>query len=307
MMPTRQGSFRLFRLFGITVFLHWSWFVIAVVRLQYHGLEYGSYIWYGLEYVSLFLIVLLHEFGHALACRSVGGQASQIILWPLGGVAYVAPPPRPGAVLWSIVAGPLVNVVLVPVLTVATLVSNSQHWIDSAPNLYYFTRAIWFTNFVLLIFNLLPIYPLDGGKILWALLWFVFGRARGLMIATVIGGLAVIALIPFVVGQHDPWLYVLAGFILLNCWKGWVEARTLARFESIPRREGFACPVCKAKPMRGALWRCGKCGQSFDTFETNAACPHCGTQYSATACFDCGNLRPLGEWAVTSPAPPKIM
>ena len=71
-----------------------------------------------LEYLALFVIVLLHEFGHALACRQVGGQADQIVLWPLGGVAYVAPPPRPGATLWSIAAGPLVNVVLVPVLTI---------------------------------------------------------------------------------------------------------------------------------------------------------------------------------------------
>jgi len=306
MMPTRQGSFRLFRLFGINVFLHWSWFVIAVIRLQYHGLEYRSYVWYGLEYVSLFLIVLLHEFGHALACRSVGGQANQIVLWPLGGVAYVAPPPRPGAVLWSIVAGPLVNVVLVPVLTVAALFSNAHGWADTAPNLYYFIRAIWFANFALLAFNLLPIYPLDGGKILWALLWFPFGRARGLMIASVIGGLAVLALIPFLVSVGDVWLYVLAGFILLNCWKGWVEARALAKFESIPRRDGFACPVCKAKPMVGALWRCGKCTQSFDTFETNAACPHCGTQYNATACFDCGNRRPLSEWIVPPPSSPKV-
>ena len=48
-------------------------------------------------YLALFSIVLLHEFGHALACRQVGGKADQIVLWPLGGVAYVAPPPRPGA------------------------------------------------------------------------------------------------------------------------------------------------------------------------------------------------------------------
>ena len=59
MMPTRQGSVRLFRLFGITVFLHWSWFVYAFIRLQYHNLEYGSYVWYGLEYLTLFLIVLM--------------------------------------------------------------------------------------------------------------------------------------------------------------------------------------------------------------------------------------------------------
>jgi Zn-dependent protease len=58
---------------------------------------------------------LFHEFGHALACRQVGGQADLIVLWPLGGVAYVSPPPRPGALLWRIAAGPLVNVLLVPV------------------------------------------------------------------------------------------------------------------------------------------------------------------------------------------------
>ena len=69
-----------------------------------------------LECLALFVIVLLHEFGHALACRQVGGQANQIVLWPLGGVAYVAPPPRPGPTLWSIAAGPLVNVALTPVL-----------------------------------------------------------------------------------------------------------------------------------------------------------------------------------------------
>ena len=72
-------------------------------------------VWPVLEYLALFVIVLVHEFGHALACRQVGGQANQIVLWPLGGVAYVAPPPRPGATLWSIAAGPLVNVVLAPV------------------------------------------------------------------------------------------------------------------------------------------------------------------------------------------------
>ena len=86
-----------------------------------------------------------------------------------------------------------------------------------------------------------------------------------------------------------------------------MEARTLARFESIPRREGFACPVCKARPMRGVLWRYGKCTKSFDTFETNAACPHCCTQYNATACFDCGNLRPLSEWVVSPTVPPRVV
>jgi Zn-dependent protease len=116
-----QGSFRLFRLAGIDVYLHWSWLLAAVVLISFRKGSYGSPVWNVAEYLALFGIVLLHEFGHSLACRSVGGQADTIVLWPLGGIAFVAPPPRPGAVLWSIAAGPLVNVLLVPVTVGAFL------------------------------------------------------------------------------------------------------------------------------------------------------------------------------------------
>src|SRR5881409_150380 len=102
MAATRSAGIRLFRLFGIEVSLHWSWFVVAVIELNTRKSVYSSPAWNVAEYLTLFLIVLLHEFGHALACRSVGGRADQIVLWPLGGVAYVAPPQRPGATLWSI-------------------------------------------------------------------------------------------------------------------------------------------------------------------------------------------------------------
>src|SRR5579863_10773392 len=112
-MPSlQQGSIRLFRLSGIDVFLHWSWFFMAVYEINTRSGLYSSVRWNVLEYLALFAIVLTHEFGHALACRSVGGTANRIMLWPLGGVAYVDPPQRPGATLWSIAAGPLVNFVL---------------------------------------------------------------------------------------------------------------------------------------------------------------------------------------------------
>jgi hypothetical protein len=115
-MPTRQGSFHLFRILSIDVYLHWSWFLIAAIELSQRTAEYHSPAWNILEYLCLFLIVLTHEFGHALACRSVGGVADQVVLWPLGGVAYVSPPQRAGATLWTIFAGPLVNIVLAPLL-----------------------------------------------------------------------------------------------------------------------------------------------------------------------------------------------
>src|SRR3954469_2617283 len=116
------GTIRLFKFRGIQVYLHFSWFLIAAYQLTQLKAMYRSPIWAIAEYLSLFAIVLLHEFGHALACRQTGGEANQIVLWPLGGIAFVNPPRRPGAMLWSIAAGPLVNVVLFPILSVVLLV-----------------------------------------------------------------------------------------------------------------------------------------------------------------------------------------
>src|ERR1700736_5900417 len=116
MTSIRQGSIHLFRVAGIDLFLHWSWFLVAAFEISDRAKRYSSLTWNALEYLALFLIVMLHEFGHALACRSVGGTANRITLWPMGGVAYVDPPRRPGATLWSIAAGPLVNVALIPIL-----------------------------------------------------------------------------------------------------------------------------------------------------------------------------------------------
>ena len=114
MLPNHSGSIRFFRFAGIQVFVHWSWFVVAVLSISARRGSYSSVTWNVAEYLALFLIVLLHEFGHTFACRQTGGQANQIVLWPLGGVAYVNPPQRPGPTLWSIAAGPLVNIALVP-------------------------------------------------------------------------------------------------------------------------------------------------------------------------------------------------
>ena len=187
MTPTRQGSIRLFRFAGIDLYLHWSWLLVAVYGIQSRAAKYSSPVWPVVEYLALFAIVLLHEYGHALACRQVGGQANQIVLWPLGGVAYVAPPPRPGATLWSIAAGPLVNVVLAPVLGAAWVLGHAAGWQSAMPNAYVFLQTVFIINCVLLVFNMLPVYPLDGGQILQSLLWFIFGRARSLMITTIIG------------------------------------------------------------------------------------------------------------------------
>jgi Zn-dependent protease len=302
MMPTQQGSIRLFRFAGINLFLHWSWFLIAIYGIRARRGEYTSWVWPVLEYLSLFVIVLMHEFGHALACRQVGGKADQIVLWPLGGVAYVSPPQRPGAMLWSIVAGPLVNVVLLPFLTVILVAASP--FTASHGDLYSFIWAVWATNCAVLVFNLLPIYPLDGGQVLRSLLWFKLGRSRSLLITVYIGFAGVAGLILLAVLSRSIWLGILAVFILLNCWRGLLQARVLAKVAALPRRAGFACPSCREAPVRGPFWRCANCQNSFDTFESLAVCPYCGTQYPVTHCLDCGSAAPLSQWVLSPPQMP---
>jgi len=302
-MPTRQGAIHLFRFAGIDLFLHWSWFLVAMIEIQSRKRSYSSVSWNVAEYLALFLIVMLHEFGHAPACRQVGGRANQIVLWPLGGVAYVDPPQRPGATLWSIAAGPLVNVALLPVFGAAVLLSRSQGWAVAMPDLNSLVWMLLKIDAGLLIFNLLPVYPLDGGQILRSLLWFVLGRARSLLVATVLGFVGVAGFILLAFWTHSVWTGAIAVFMLMNCWGGLQHARALLRIAKLPRRDGFACPSCQTAPPLGDYWKCGRCGQAFDTFQTGAVCPHCSTQYPVTKCLDCGELCPMSEWSVAAMAP----
>lgn len=225
----QSGSIRLFRLFGIQVSLHFSWFIVAAWMVSMMSRRYEQPIWGAYEYLALFGIVLAHEFGHALACRQTGGRAEDIILWPLGGVAFVSPPQRPGAVLWSIVAGPLVNVLLLPVLYVAVLVAEQRSWILTAPDAFTLLTGIAFINKAVLIFNLLPVYPLDGGQILRALLWFGIGQIRSLQVAAFVGVIGGVGLTAYgLLWLQSMWFGILGFFVLSQAISGWQQARGLS-------------------------------------------------------------------------------
>jgi Zn-dependent protease len=285
-----KNGFRLFQILGITVYLHWSWLLIAVYEVQLRRGKYQSLGWNIAEYLALFAIVLMHEFGHALACRSVGGQADRIVLWPLGGVAYVRPPMRPGAMLWSIVAGPLVNVALLPV-TLPFI------FLPATSDANVFLQSVAGINLILLIFNLLPIYPLDGGKILWSLLWFVIGCGRALMVSSVIGIIGAAGLAVFAMWSENTWLGILALFAAFQAWIGFKNARLLRLRETVRPRPGFACPTCKAAPPMGPFWVCSNCKTRYDTFENSTICPACGASHSTTTCAACGNRAPFFSWS----------
>jgi len=243
-MLSPSGSFRLFRYSGIEVFVHWSWFIAAYILFNATGGR--DLMGFLAIYCSLFGIIVLHEFGHALACRSVGGQVKHIVLWPLGGVAFVAPPPRPGAVLWSIAAGPLVNVALLPVLFGLYYVAYGSLSLPgggAASSMQFYLYTIASINLGLLIFNMMPIYPLDGGQILQSILWFFVGRAKslrftagiGLGVAGVVFAAALLGVsnsIPLLRGSNRTMLLLLSAFVGWQAWNGFRVARYYARMEN---------------------------------------------------------------------------
>jgi len=294
------GSLLLFRYREIPVFLHWSWLLAAAVVVALRSDAYSSVVFNILEYVGLFAIVLLHEFGHALATRSVGGSVSHILLWPLGGVAHVRPPQRPAAVLWSIAAGPLVNFVLAPI-SLAALLLVPEGWTD----VQQFLWALAAINGILFVFNMLPVYPLDGGQILRAVLWFGMGRERSLVVTAGLGLIVACiggawALDPAGIGDPegwtpDIWLALIAAYAGYHSWRGLRAARLLQQLAAGPRHVGTRCPSCGEAPPAGLAFRCDN-DHLYDAFDTGGRCPQCGDEVEAIRCLFCGEAHPPGAF-----------
>lgn len=294
----QQGSIKLFRFAGIQVYLHWSWFLVAAYSISERRDRYDGLLYALAEYLVLFGIVLMHEFGHSLACRQVGGRSEQIVLWPLGGIAFVQPPHRPGAVLWSIAAGPLVNLVLVPVTWFFWSWCETSELAASSLDLPRFAAAVFIINAGLLVFNLLPVYPLDGGQILQSCLWYVLGYARSLFVASILGfaGVAGIVALSYYLDPGSLWTIVIAVFLGSRCWQSFTHARERLAFERRPRNTLYSCPACHAAPLDRLAIKCGACGQPFEPFGSRGVCPACGVVHPDIRCLDCGEMGPIEAW-----------
>lgn len=276
----------IFRFRGIPVQLHWSWIVVGVIEVMWRSDTYGHWAWNVAEYLMLFGIVLLHEFGHALACRQVGGSVDRILLWPLGGVAQVRPPQRPGAQLWSIVAGPLVNLVLVvPAYAIWALLPEALLSEDVTHALTTFVVI----NVALFVFNMLPIYPLDGGQTLRSLLWFVIGRERSLLVAAGIGLVASLgAGAAAALWLQDPWLVAIGAFAAWRSWVGIRTARAHLTLAARPPHPAARCPSCGESPPTGPIIRCPD-GHLFAPYDTHppGQCPECAHSVDKVPCIYC--------------------
>lgn len=172
------------RIAGIPVSIHWTLMVVTAFNAIDAVRAGVPWWWLPVLLVVPTLSVLLHEFGHAGAARLAGGGCDRIVLWMFGGAAMCDAPPRAWPQFAVAAAGPLVSLLLAAgcMLGVAFLAGRPSADVGTAFAAAGVLGALlaytaWF-NLSLLLFNLLPCYPLDGGRMLRSLLWPMVGRRR---------------------------------------------------------------------------------------------------------------------------------
>lgn len=193
---------------GIPLKLHWTFgllILVVIYLVVQNSLPVSQVAWFLLYVFSLFFCVVLHEFGHALSAKKYGIKTHDITLSPIGGLArLVSLPEKPIQELVVAIAGPLVNLVLAIVfLFVAIFLLQMPlevlfSELISIENGTEYVRTLVLMNVVLFLFNLIPAFPMDGGRILRALLSIKLGRHQSTKIASIIG--KSFAVLFFVVG-----------------------------------------------------------------------------------------------------------
>jgi len=219
------GAFKIGRLSGIDVRVHWTFFLLlaffAFIGYQESGGLVGA-LTATITIVALFLCVLLHEFGHSLVAQRLGIEIHSITLLPIGGVSNLESlPEKPADEVKITVAGPLVNVVLAPIFfgvglllgAVPRLPADLFTGIGSVGQFFFYLGYI---NVVLALFNLLPAFPMDGGRILRALLATRLGAVRATEISSAVGQLFAVAF--FLIGliSGNFFLALIAVFIFFG-------------------------------------------------------------------------------------------
>jgi Zn-dependent protease len=214
------SSWKLGNAFGIGIYLHWT-FLFALVLVFFGNLGAGeeAAITAVAMMGAIFGCVVLHELGHALMARYYGIPTRDITLYPIGGVARLERMSnRPWEEFWIALAGPAVNVAIAFLLAVSLGFLESDVFFRSpfqTPGMSHFLAQLLGANVILVLFNLIPAFPMDGGRVLRALLSTWLGRLRATQIAAGLGvGMAVLF---FAIGLYIPMpmLMLIAVFVYL--------------------------------------------------------------------------------------------
>jgi len=216
------SSLRVGRIAGIDLHLHWTFGLLLVGAFVYFlvGSDVPTAVWGVGLIAAVFGCVVLHELGHALAAARYGIPTRDITLYPIGGVARLARlPDRPGQELVVALAGPLVNVALAALVWGALVVAGQPLGLPTGlaePTVGFGSNLFW-ANVGLALFNLLPAFPMDGGRVLRALLALKLEYTRATRIAAAVGQvMAMLFALLAIVDGFDPFLLFIALFVYLG-------------------------------------------------------------------------------------------
>ena len=233
-------SVRLFTVRGIPVRVHAS-FLLILVWAAYVGLSdrgrnsaLGSVAFTVLFTLALFICVVLHELGHSVVAQQFGVRVHDITLWPIGGVARLSGMPRrPMAEFAITAAGPLVNLALALIFGVATvaalsparllaMIETGRGWarlLDSQ-NALSLLALLTVQNLLLAVFNLVPAFPLDGGRLLRSFLAVLLPYRTATRAASFVGqGLAVVFVGLALIPPFNFFLGLVGAFVFLGAWQ----------------------------------------------------------------------------------------
>jgi Zn-dependent protease/predicted transcriptional regulator len=190
-----KGSLKLGKIAGIGLFVHWT-FSLLILFIVYTNYKAGQnsiqILWSVLFILCIFLTVFMHELGHALTAKKFGIKTKDITLLPIGGVAQLERlPEKPSEELMVAFAGPMVNIVLALITSLFISLPNTSEEVvaqlENGVNAGNFFLNFYLVNIILAFFNLIPAFPMDGGRVLRALLSYKLERHQATKIAARIG------------------------------------------------------------------------------------------------------------------------
>ena len=232
-----QGwSFTIFRLFGIRLSVHYSFFLLPllVVWNPIAERDWSTALYALLFLLAAYVCVVLHELGHCFVALRWGIRVPRILLMPIGGMAEFDHMPRePKKEIGIALAGPTVNLIIVAILILC--IGWPDDWDSSA--LYEGMTGFWveiaIANFGMAVFNLIPVFPMDGGRVLRSLLSIRMTYLKATFWAALIAKILALCLIGLALWQHWWMAAVLFSFIIVV---GDAEYRSVRRSEEEAER-----------------------------------------------------------------------
>src|SRR4028119_1742844 len=234
------SSFKVGRAFGIDIKVHWTFFLLlaffAFLGFQNSGSLLAALVTIGVV-VALFLCVLLHEFGYSLVAQRLGIEVPDITLLPIGGLARLKTlPEKPADEVKIAIAGPLVNVALAPFFFLGAFALGADllrpvNVLEGAASVGQILAYLGIMNLALAVFNLIPAFPMDGGRILRGLLATRLGAVRSTDIASTVGQVFAVGFFILAFVTNSFTLALIAVFIFFGASgeSGFVRQREMMR------------------------------------------------------------------------------